>query len=355
MKVEHARRSGVAFLAAVLSFACGSSPNGPPIETCPPFTKTMGLPTGANGPSAASSIEEVASFGENPGSLKMFVRAPSGGRASAIVVALHGCTQSAQDYVAAGWNAIADAKNIVVVYPQQASTNNSMRCFRWWDAAHAARDGGEAKSILAMVAHAKKTWATDTARSYVTGLSAGGAMAVALLASYPDVFDAGAIMAGLPYGCAKSQAETFSCMSGADKSADEWAALVPANALAMKPRISIWQGDADYIVRPTNKTQLVRQWTKIDGVAEEPSSTTTEGKARHAVHRDASGVVRVESWEISGMSHGVAVDPKASCGSTGAYALDVGLCATSKAAEFFGLGGSIKEEPAVPNSPNPCN
>jgi len=321
---------GVLTIASAL-VACGSDANGPLL--CMPKIGTAGLP-GATAP----AIEEIASFGENPASLKMYARPPASARATAIVVALHGCTQGANDYVAAGWNTIADKQAVAIVYPEQSTANNQMRCFRWWDPAHAARDGGEAKSILAMVAHAKKTWASESARVFVTGLSAGGAMAVALLASYPDVFEAAAIMAGLPYGCAKSQGETFTCMSGAEKTADQWAALVPAGAA--KARISIFQGDADYVVRPKNGDALVRQWSKVTGVSETPSATSTEGKATHAVYKDASGAVRVEKWAIAGMSHGVAVDPKSSCGATGAYALDVGLCSTEKAAAFFGLDGS---------------
>ena len=159
-----------------------------------------------------------------------------------------------------------------------------------------------------------------------------------MLATRADLFGAGAIMAGLPYACASSQSDAYTCMSpGRDKTPSAWAALVPESTRASAPRVSIWHGDADWIVRPANETQLVRQWTGVAGVADEPTTTTTEGVATHAEYKDSSGVVRVESWLVKGMGHGVAVAPKEGCGRAGAYLLDKGLCSTTKAAQFFGL------------------
>jgi poly(hydroxyalkanoate) depolymerase family esterase len=266
----------------------------------------------------------------------MYVHATSGKTPSAVVLALHGCTQTASAYVGAGWNEVADREGLVIVYGEQRATNNPMRCFRWFDAAQIGRDG-EAKSLASMVtaAHAKY----GTKRAFVTGLSAGGAMTSVMLAAYPELFEAGAIMAGLPYRCATSQADSFACMSGRSQSADAWAALVPAISAASAPRVSIWQGDADYTVQPTNLQELVKQWTKVNGISEKPDATTTEGRATHQLHHDASGVVRVESWTISKMGHGIALDPKSGCGTAGAYELDVGVCSTRQAAEFF-LGTS---------------
>ena len=187
-----------------------------------------------------------------------------------------------------------------------------------------------------MTEHAKTTYGAT--KAYVTGLSAGAAMTSVMLATYADLFEAGAIMAGLPYGCASSQTDAYTCMSpGRDKTADAWASLVPASTRASAPRVSIWHGDADWIVRPANEKQLVRQWTAVAGVAEEPTSTTTEGVATHAEYKDKGGVVRVESWLMKGMGHGVALAPKAGCGTAGAYLLDESLCSTTKSAMFFGL------------------
>ncbi|HEY8078924.1 MAG TPA: PHB depolymerase family esterase [Labilithrix sp.] len=321
-------------LLFVILTACGDSPtttagSGGP-STCPPKTTTMDLPMSAG----AGGIAEVTSFGDNPGALQMFVHAPSSMHASAVILALHGCTESASDYVDVGWNDVADRTGAVVVYAQQTAQNDATRCFRWWLPEHTTRGQGEAASIAQMVAYAKQTYGAEHA--YVTGLSAGAAMTAVMLAAYPDIFEAGAIMSGLPYDCAKTQLDAFSCMNpGKDQPAAAWGALVPDLARMHPPRVAIWHGDADYVVNSKNELELVRQWTAVNGVSEEPTSTETVGPAKHALYGD-----RVESWLVSGMSHGVALAPSQGCGKAGAYLLDENLCSTEKAAAFFGLSGS---------------
>jgi len=312
--------------------ACSSTEGSTETVICPAGAKPANLPGSIGG------IDAVTGFGENPANLAMYVHAPSSssGAAKAIVLALHGCTQSAKDYVNAGWNEVADREGLVIVYGEQSSTNNNMRCFRWWDAAHIGKSG-EAKSLASMVNYAKSKYGTQ--RAFVTGLSAGGAMTAVMLAAYPEIFEAGAVMAGLPYKCASSQTDAYSCMSGRTHSAAEWAALIPTVSAANAPRVSIWQGDADWTVRPANRESLVLQWTTVNGVSETPTESTTVDGATHAVHRDAAGVARVESWAIPKMGHGVALDPKDGCGKAGAYALDTGLCSTEHALAFF-LGTS---------------
>jgi poly(hydroxyalkanoate) depolymerase family esterase len=328
------KRLAVSALAPIVLalVACGSSPQGDATPAvCPPKTSTADLP----GLGGAAGLAEVTAFGDNPGRLKMFLHAPPNGKASAVVVAMHGCTQGARDYASAGWNELADEAGFAVVYPEQTAANNAQRCFRWFDKTQIGREGAEAKSIAAMTEYAKQEYGAT--KAFVTGLSAGAAMTSVMLATYADLFEAGAIMAGLPYACATSQTDAYACMSpGRDKTAEAWADLVPASTRASSPRVSIWHGDADWIVRPANEKQLVRQWTGVAGVAGEPTTTTTEGAATHAEYKDSAGVVRVESWLVKGMGHGVALAPKSGCGKAGAYLLE-DLCSTTKAAMFFGL------------------
>lgn len=321
---------------------------------CGPLPGSGGNGDGTEEPAAASrcgltsDLEEVKAFGDNPGALSMLVHAPPGGRASAVVVAMHGCTQSAADYTAAGWNELADRAGFAVVYPQQSSSNNMNRCFNWFEKGDIARAQGEAASIASMTEHALSTYGAK--RAFVTGLSAGAAMTAVMLATYPDRFAAGAIMAGIPYGCASSMAEGFTCMSGKQTSPSAWAALVPDLAGAQPPRVAIFHGTSDWTVRPSNMTALVAQWTAVNGISAEPTSTSTEGRATHAEYKDNAGLTRVESWSIEGMSHGVAVSPGAGCGRAGAFVLDVGLCSTEKAAVFFGL---IDATTGAPTDPPP--
>ena len=112
----------------------------------------------------------------------------------------------------------------------------------------------------------------------------------------------------------------------------------------------MWQGDADYTVRPKNMNALVAQWTDVNGISDKATATTPVGKATHDEYKDASGVVRVESWTIKGMGHGVAIDPSAGCGNSAAYVLDEGLCSTTKAAAFFGLVAGDGSPTGTPGS-----
>lgn len=263
------------------------------------------------------------------GGLAMYVHVPAG-TVTDIVVALHGCSQRASDYEKAGWNDVADANGFVVIYPEQSTGNNTTRCFRWWEPSQNARDMGEAKAIVDMVAKARTDYGAN-GRVFVTGLSAGGAMAAALLAAYPDIFEAGAIMSGVPAGCATNQSEGVNCAAGqVNRTAEQWKALVPANA--KMPRVSIWQGTNDSVVSPENEGELLEQWTAVNGIDQTATSTETIGKATHVVYMD-----RVETWTIQGMSHGTAVDALAGCGTAAAYILDVKICSSAYAAKWFGF------------------
>jgi len=149
--------------------------------------------------SSSGELTEVASFGSNPGGLRMWLYAPARPASpAAVVVALHGCTQSAADIERTGWSTIADQAGFYVIYPQQTSSNNGASCFRWFEPAHVRRGSGEVASIASMVSHVKSRFAIDDARVFAAGFSAGGGMAPALLAAYPDVFAAGAAHSGLP-------------------------------------------------------------------------------------------------------------------------------------------------------------
>jgi poly(hydroxyalkanoate) depolymerase family esterase len=301
----------------------------------------------------SSALTDVADFGDNPGKLEMHVYAPSRPAAQpAVVVALHGCTQGPADYENVGWDDYAEKYGFYVVYPGEPSSNNATRCFRWYDAAQTARGQGEAASIAQMVAAMKAKYGVK--RAFVTGLSAGGAMTAALLAAYPDVFEAGAIFSGLPASCAKSQLEAFSCMSpGVVRDAKAWGDLARAASGGWSgpwPRVAIWHGDADYTVRPANLDELVKQWTNVNGLDAAHGREVAETGAKHVVYADASGASRVESFLVTKMGHGTPVDPAHGCGKAGAFVLAAGICSTERAVAFFGLDGSTPAPGATPGA-----
>lgn len=293
----------------------------------------------------AAAQTEVAGFGSNPGNLRMFKYVPSSLPTGApMVVALHGCAQSASSYDAeSGWQRFADRFRFALLLPQQQSANNGSSCFNWFENADTTRGQGEALSIRQMVDRMIADHGIAPSRVYITGLSAGGAMTAVMLATYPDVFAGGAIIAGLPYRCAGGQSAAFSCMNpGTDLSPAQWGDRVRAASswTGPWPIVSIWHGDADFTVRPINQTELLEQWTDVHGIDRTADVSETIGGYPRRLYRDATGAARVETWTITGMGHGTPVDPgtgETQCGTAGAYLLDVNLCSSYYIARFFGL------------------
>jgi len=297
----------------------------------------------------APLLAQVTSFGSNPGNLQMFRHVPSGMPDNApLVVVMHGCTQKAAGMEGSGWSAAADVYKFYVVYPQQQSGNNMTSCFNWFEPGDIARDRGEALSIKQMVDTMKATYSIDPARVYVAGFSAGAYMVPALLAAYPDVFSGGAIHSGGPYRCASSMTEGFSCMSpGVNRTPAAWGDLVrgayPGYA-GPRPRVTLWHGTSDYTVNVMNLTEAMEQWTNVHGIDQTPDTVETVSGFPHKVYRDEAGQALVETWELTGMGHAVAMDAQfqfpggtAACGAVGAYLSDVNLCSVYHQARFFGL------------------
>lgn len=294
---------------------------------------------------SAAAIKEVTGFGANPGALTMYEYVPDGLPAGRpVVVALHGCTQNATGYgQGAGWVELADRWRFALVLPQQQPANNITGCFNWFQPSDTTRGSGEAESIAQMVRRAVADAGADASRVYVTGLSAGGAMTSVLLAAYPELFAGGAVVAGLPYGCASSALDAYSCMyPGKDLTPAQWGAKVRAASAFSGPRptVSLWQGTADFTVAPVNLRELTDQWTNVAGVAATPSTTDTVGGFPHAVYRDGSGRAAVETYSITGMGHGQPVAPGTGpdhCGHAGAYLLAVGVCAAAQVGKVWNL------------------
>src|SRR5205085_5815523 len=151
---------------------------------------------------ASTQLTVLTGVGTNPGAVRMFAYVPNNlARAPALVVVLHGCTQSAASYdLGAGWSKLAERCGFVVLLPEQTSANNPKTCFNWFLPGDTVRGRGEALSIRQMIEKTIGAHGIDRTRVFITGLSAGGAMTAAMLATYPEVFAAGAIIAGLPYG-----------------------------------------------------------------------------------------------------------------------------------------------------------
>ena len=313
-----------------------------------PFTRSASVALALLAVSTAAPAfaqSEVTGFGSNPGNLRMFKYVPNALPADApLVVALHGCSQSAASYDAeTGWQLFADRYRFALLLPQQQSANNSSTCFNWFETIDTTRGQGETLSIKQMVDRMIADHGIAPSRIYVTGLSAGGAMTSTLLAAYPDVFAGGAIVAGIPHRCATSQSAAFSCMNpGSNLTPSQWGDKVRASSTwtGPWPIVSIWHGDGDFVVRPMNLTESMEQWTNVHGIDQTAEVSDTVGGFPHKVYKTSSGQARVETYTITGMGHGTPVDPgtgETQCGTAGAYILDVNLCSSYYIARFFGL------------------
>jgi poly(hydroxyalkanoate) depolymerase family esterase len=287
---------------------------------------------------AAQAATEVPSFGSNPGALKMFRYAPPGlAQGRPVVVALHGCTQDAAYGDTSGWTELARRFGFTVVMAQQQQLNNYNRCFNWFQSTDTTRGRGEAESIAQMTRKALAD--AGTAKAHVTGLSAGGGMTSVMLASYPELYSAGGIVAGIPHGCAVALYEAFSCMSpGKNLTPAQWGAKVRAASghTGPWPRVSVWHGTTDTTVAPANMREIVEQWTDVHGIPATPTGTDTVNGYPRARYGTA-----VETYTITGMGHGQPVDPGTAAGQCGravAYVLDVNHCAAWHMATAWGLG-----------------
>lgn len=317
---------------------------------------------------ATGTWQQVQSFGSNPGNLNMYLYAPKVLRNPApIVVAMHGCTQTAADYAAAsGWNELADVLGFYVIYPEQNLNNNSVRCFNWageyGDTTNMIRGGGENQSIRSMVQFVQNKGAIDNDKIFVNGFSAGGAMAELMLATWPDVFSAGSVMAGIPYWCGDTVNGASACMSGVNKTPTEWGNLVttrgfPAGYTGRIPRVTLWHGSKDTTVATSMMNESMEQWTTVNGLTQTPSKTetltTAEGSHLHKEYKNSAGKTLVETWLIDGMAHAISIDPNGAgysfaCGSAAkSYTDDEDLCSTWRTAQFFGLDTADTTAPVV--------
>jgi poly(hydroxyalkanoate) depolymerase family esterase len=289
-------------------------------------------------------LRDLEDFGSNPGALRARCYVPADLPPNApLVVALHGCTQTAGDYDnGSGWSRLADQQGFAVLYAEQQRANNPNLCFNWFAPEDIRRGSGEALSIRQMVETIIAREGLDRTRVFVTGLSAGGAMTSVMLATYPEVFAGGGIIAGLPYGVATTIPEAFDRMRGLGMPSDTALRNLLRQAsdnTGHWPRISVWQGTADHTVTPANAQAIVAQWQgvhELDGAL--PQATTVQGHSRR-VWRDRQGRELIEEYSIAGMGHGVPLDTRGQhhYGEAGPYMLEAGISSTLQIARFWGI------------------
>lgn len=303
-------------------------------------------------------LVEVPEFGDNPGALRLFQYCPARlAPEPALVVVLHGCTQTAAAYdLGSGWSELADRHGFVLVYPEQQSGNNPKTCFNWFNRRDTAAGRGEAGSIRAMIDWAVTAHGIAPGRVFITGLSAGAAMSVVMLALYPDLFAAGAVIAGMPFRAATTVHGALTAMfEGRTHTAPAWGDLVreATDHTGPWPRLSIWQGDADPVVVPSNAGEILKQWLNVHGLDPEAGHADVVDGYPHRVWRGSDGTPEIETWTIAGMGHGTPIDTRLPGGGVaGPFMLDVGISSTAHIAGFFGLTGVRMLRPAPGNRPD---
>lgn len=238
--------------------------------------------------------------------------------APALIVMLHGCQQSADDFAAGTrMNRLADEHGFLVVYPEQASSANPSKCWNWFQPQDQGRGAGEPAFIARIVREVVARHGVDPHRVFVAGLSAGAAMAVILGQTYPDLFAGVGAHSGLPYRSAHDLASALVAMKGGRGRSSAGpvragtAGSAPGHPIQAVPTI-VFHGDRDHTVQPGSSTAILQQATLAHAAHEARTvlhATTERGTAKagrsysRTSHTDADGRSQFESWVVHGAGH----------------------------------------------------
>ena len=214
-----------------------------------------------------------------------------------LIIMLHGCTQSPEDFAAGtNMNALAEEFGCLVAYPAQPSGVNAQKCWNWFRAEDQGRDHGEPALIAGLTKDILKNHKADPARVYIAGLSAGGAAAAIIAAAYPDLYQAAGVHSGLPVGAAQDLPSAFSAMrSGA-----------AGTPLPRAVPTIVFHGLADPTVHPGNGAAVIAQALTAQSDLRRTTETGTSAGGRTyrlTRHNAADGRILAEHWEITGAGH----------------------------------------------------
>ena len=230
---------------------------------------------------------------------KLYVPSGSVGQDRPLIVMLHGCTQSPDDFAAGTrMNAIAEDHGLLVAYPRQTSSGNAQKCWNWFEAKDQRRDSGEPALIAGLTREILRDFAVDRTRVFVAGLSAGGAAAAIMAQAYPDLYAAAGVHSGLAAGAATDMVSAFSAMrqGGVPRSGGRTSRTVPT---------IVFHGDLDKTVHPSNRDHVLEQ----AGAGAVLDRRVTEGRApgglsyTRTVHADEAGRPMLEDWVLHGAGH----------------------------------------------------
>ena len=257
---------------------------------------------------------------------KLYVPAACGSSPMPLVVMLHGCTQTPDDFaVGTRMNELADAMGFLVAYPEQPVSANASRCWNWFRPSDQAHGRGEPALIAEMTRRITREHQVAQNRVFVAGLSAGGAAAAAIMGqAYPDLFAGVGVHSGLACGAASDVMSAFTAMRGGSAS-------LSADIGRTVPTI-VFHGPADRTVNPANAAGVARQAGGKATPVEVRGRSTDGTSFTRRVFADAAGRSVVEEWAIDGAGHAWSGgSPK------GSYAVASGTDASREMLRFFGL------------------
>ncbi|HUN93765.1 MAG TPA: PHB depolymerase family esterase [Burkholderiaceae bacterium] len=254
---------------------------------------------------------EAGSYAHEQGArtYRLYVPADGDGRSLPLVVMLHGCTQTAEDFArGTRMNRLAARARCLVLYPEQAESANASRCWNWFRRDHQQRDHGEPAILAGMTREIATRHGVDSRRIYVVGLSAGGAMAAVLATLYPELYAAVGVHSGLAFRSAHDLPSALAAMRGMPSAAEPSAASPQGHAT---PTI-VFHGDQDRTVHPRNGERVAAHAAAANagaGEAFDDDVTVEHGEApgghryTRTIHRDRDGHVLLEHWLVHGGGH----------------------------------------------------
>ena len=248
-------------------------------------------------------------FSNQAGSRPYKLYVPSGyhGQAVPLIVMLHGCTQSPDDFaVGTQMNAAAEKHTILIAYPGQTSSANMQKCWNWFSEGDQRRDRGEPSLIAGITREVMRDFEVDERRVYVAGLSAGGAAAAVMGNAYPDLYAAIGVHSGLPCGAARDMPSAFAAMQRGGKGFTHETAMSPqSETLGRLVPAIVFHGDRDTTVNPVNADAVVVQSAQGEALRARVESGQVPGGLAYSrtLHNDATGTTMIEHWLVKGAGH----------------------------------------------------
>jgi poly(hydroxyalkanoate) depolymerase family esterase len=325
-------------------------PGGMPLPKMPAGWPGRGAarrltPSATAAPEAGRWIEGTHTGESGTRAYKLYI--PSGycGEPVPLIVMLHGCTQNPDDFASGTrMNVLAEAGGFLVAYPEQAANSNASRCWNWFQPADQQRERGEPSLIAGITRQVMAEYTVDAGRVYVAGLSAGGAMAAIMGATYPDLYAAVGVHSGLAPGSAHDLPSAFQAMSQGGQARRSGAhRAIP---------LILFHGDRDSTVHPQNADQLVLQWANVAGLATNGDAPLHSGVLQghsaggqaytRVIYRDVRGQTVAEQWTVHGAGHAWSGGSRA-----GSFTDPDGPDASSELVRFF------REHPRGTTVPKP--